>query len=198
MKTWITRFAWMATGIAALYGMAALAGVASGGSLDPPGTPASTMQSLNDIPGPWFRHLSSNAACSSERFSCQGAGPLGEAVLDRETGLVWQQTPFTATATWLAAMEDCWEAHIDARRGWRLARLSELSTLFTLSALPVGHPFGGFVDLEGIYWTSTTVPTDSSKAYYMDFAFIGTATSAAKSGLARAWCVRGPADIEGQ
>jgi len=39
----------MALGIAGLYGASMLAGVALGGSLDPPGPPGSTMKSLADI-----------------------------------------------------------------------------------------------------------------------------------------------------
>src|SRR4249920_1124741 len=56
-----------------------------------------------------------------------------EAVLDRETGLVWQQNPFRAGNTWAAAMQDldfgCIAKTTGGRSGWRLPRLEELQSL---------------------------------------------------------------------
>ncbi|MBI5288554.1 MAG: hypothetical protein HY873_06235 [Chloroflexi bacterium] len=42
MSTWLVRFGWMAVGVGALYVMTALAGVVSGGPLDPPGPPVAS------------------------------------------------------------------------------------------------------------------------------------------------------------
>ena len=42
-RKWTVRIAWMALGIAGLYGASALAGVVSGGPLDPPGPVSPTM-----------------------------------------------------------------------------------------------------------------------------------------------------------
>lgn len=61
-----------------------------------------------------------------------------EAVLDRETGLVWERTPQTweeATLngtvrnTWDSARMHCIEKSVGGRRGWRLPAISELASL---------------------------------------------------------------------
>lgn len=71
-----------------------------------------------------------------------------EAVLDRETGLVWQRTLGP-----LRPAEDndtaCLTAKIGNKFGWRAPTLPEAGTLFdptsgVLPGLPIGHPFLGF------------------------------------------------------
>ena len=54
----------------------------------------------------------------------------GEAVLDRETGLVWElNTDVDVTHTWDGAVMHCYGATIGGRKGWRLPTISELLTL---------------------------------------------------------------------
>jgi Protein of unknown function (DUF1566) len=83
-----------------------------------------------------------------------------EAVLDRETGLVWMQTPFT-----LKTSQDIWETlcranAIGGRYGWRLPTVAELMTLGSPTAvgltfhLPAGHPFSVNVADGTEFWTS--------------------------------------------
>ena len=91
--------------------VAMLATGAAGGPLDPPGAPASTMQSLDEIPGSWSRSLASfdgvagpdpPAGCDSSRFEClEDFG--NAAVLDRETGLVWYIAPGGNAVNWAGA-----------------------------------------------------------------------------------------------
>ena len=86
----INRAGWLVAGVLALFVVAAMTGVVSGGPLDPPGAPAPTQKTLDEIPGSWSRALSATGGCTSERFQCV----LGDvAVLDRETGLVWERVP---------------------------------------------------------------------------------------------------------
>ncbi len=74
----------------------------------------------------------------------------GEAVLDRETGVVWARTPnwqpvTSGTSYWLVSSINCAGQSIGGRMGWRLATAAELGSLFDRAApfphLPVGHPF---------------------------------------------------------
>lgn len=139
MRTWGKRFGWMLAGIALLYGTSALAGVASSGPLDPPGLVGSTMQSLSDLPPAWHQILPANDgadACSSSRFTCVLGGA---AVLDHETGLVWQRVVTAAAADWRFANVDCGRASAGGRAGWRLPSRAELMSLVV--PLPAGHPF---------------------------------------------------------
>lgn len=74
-----------------------------------------------------------------------------EAVLDRETGLVWLKKPMVRTdeTFWFLAMEDCASNPFGGRFGWRLPSRSELGSLMMdngngesgTGILPPGHPF---------------------------------------------------------
>ena len=69
-----------------------------------------------------------------------------DAVLDRETGLVWEKAPGTVEKkSWIGASRHCATLSLGGRRGWRLPTLQELSSLLaptqTSPMLPSGHPF---------------------------------------------------------
>src|SRR6266446_7070038 len=71
----------------------------------------------------------------------------GAAVLDRETGLVWEQSPSTSTFTWEDAQIHCNQLTVGNRIGWRLPTLQELASLVdgdpantSSPRLPPGHP----------------------------------------------------------
>ena len=85
-----------------------------------------------------------------------------EAVLDNETGLVWERSPRPPEileARWYYACAQCLINTVGGRQGWRLPAYQELSSLLDLSetdppALPAGHPFIG-VQTSNLYWTSS-------------------------------------------
>lgn len=193
MRTWIARTGWMALGVVALYAASAMAGVVSGGELDPPYAPtAGTMRSLEQIPPAWFSILPSDdgGACANSRFTCVMGG---ESVVDRETGLVWQKAPpaCAVSCAWVNAISICLKSETGGRRGWRLPAIEEMQTLVdpATDSLPVNHPF---TIPDGQYWAIGTEPEVPSLAYYLNVsAGVMQPSATTKTDAGRAWCVRG-------
>jgi hypothetical protein len=82
-----------------------------------------------------------------------------KAVLDRETGLVWEQSPSGATNFWQNSLRTCLSKNVGGSKGWRLPTITELASLIDPSAtteptLPSGHPFVN-VSRDTVYWSST-------------------------------------------
>ena len=188
------RIAW---GMAAALGLAivaSVAGIVRGGPLDPDGLPGPTYRTLGDLPPSWHQDLSASGGCASERFSCV----LNDlAVLDNETGLVWDKVPDGPSA-WANASDSCYTATIAGRGGWRLPTIEELRSLVDPTApappkIPVGHPFSEADIIDSsidFYWTQTTSNVNTANAYAVTF-FSGNATTKAKTEQHYRWCVRG-------
>ena len=70
-----------------------------------------------------------------------------QAVLDRETGLVWTRSPEPFILPWSAALTNCRNLIVAGKMGWRLPAVQELLSLVEavgnppVSSLPAGHPF---------------------------------------------------------
>lgn len=119
-----------------------------------------------------------------------------DAVLDKETGLVWDRSPTDSLFDWDTSQTLCIGEVIGGRRGWRLPTAWELMTLSDPSAdnpsLTPGHPFQN-VSIDDNYWSSTADPGDATRALRERF---GTGGGGIIIGLktepARRWCVRGP------
>ena len=150
------------TMIAALMATALfLPGLVGAGDLEPSGSPDSTMKTLDEIPPTWSQILP-----ASERFELVMGG---EAVLDKETGLVWAKNANLAGASkdWQGAMNYCRQnVSIANRKGWRLPTIEELASLVDSTqedpALPSGCPF---VNVEfAAYWSSTKYEGDDRYA----------------------------------
>src|SRR5215510_7232310 len=122
----------------------------------------------------------------------------GAAVLDRETGLVWEKSPDTSgDRNWQAAQSFCIERRVGGRGGWKLPSVQELHSLVdqtqSFPALPPGHPFtgvqGGFE-----YWSATTVASATRvglDARVMGFFDNGFVDNIPKDNTGFVWCVRG-------
>jgi len=140
------------------------------------------------------------------------------AVLDRETGLVWERSPSTddfpagpAVGVFggLTAQEHCMGLELGHRMGWRVPAAAELASLIDKSQAPIGLPAGHpFMNVQGLdaggfpllYWTSTQYRNTVAEAFRTvifgaPFTGIGTASAAHPSNV---WCVRGGAGTDTQ
>ena len=136
------------------------------------------------------------------------------AVLDRETGLVWEQSPSTSTFPWSStsgattAAQHCNQLPVGNRKGWRLPSLQELASLIDPSiavpgpTLPAGHPFTNVQNLtfESMYWsaTSTAFNFPPLLAWLVSF-YNGLVESGnSKTNTNYVWCVRGGSGVDTQ
>jgi len=137
------------------------------------------------IPPAWYQKLA-----ASDRFQLV----LDDAaVLDKETGLVWEKSPDTTTRTWVYAIVYAYPKEVGGRKGWRLLTIEELASLVDTSVsgspkLPSGHPFANVQSND--YWSSTTDVGTASNAWVVGFGY-GRVISLVKSGNYYVWCVRG-------
>jgi len=194
-----TKITWQWFSVVLLV-ITVLAGPAIAGNLNPSAPPGPTMKTLDQTPAkdevipPWSQTLP-----ASERFKLVFGGA---AVLDKETGLVWEQSPDTNRKGWdvdwsgeIGASGYCYYYTIGGRKGWRLPKVEELASLFDSSvqypglALPSGHPFSNVQPSS--YWTSTTFASDATKKWVVVFFGGGGVGSASKGDRKYVWCVRG-------
>ncbi len=123
-----------------------------------------------------------------------------QAVLDRETGLVWEQAPDAERRDWGLAQRYCNTKTVGGRLGWRLATIQELASLVDPAnntganpVLPAGHPFSNIVYLPftfPYYWSATTNVDFATDAWTVRFDD-ARVTPVAKMSSAFVWCVRG-------
>ncbi|MBI3796248.1 MAG: DUF1566 domain-containing protein [Deltaproteobacteria bacterium] len=123
------------------------------------------------------------------------------AVLDQETGRVWEQSPSTSTSTWFNALNHCDDLDLGGRKGWRLPTIEELESLANTAnsspALPTGHPFTLTSGQKtGFYWSATTHAFLTSEALG-EILTNGNVSSNGKNQDDFVWCVRGGQGIDG-
>jgi hypothetical protein len=123
-----------------------------------------------------------------------------EAVLDRETGLVWERSPSTDTFNFIGAQYRCNDLSKGNRMGWRAPTLQELTSLVDLSQsshLPIGHPFSN-VQLDA-YWSATTEEGNPTNAWFVNFQVaLNTTGKTGKGLITYVWCVRGGQGVNPQ
>ena len=117
------------------------------------------------------------------------------AVLDKETGLVWERRPSTGLVSWAAARLACTARTTGGHKGWRLPSVHELASLVDPTrqnpALPASHPFTNVQS--AFYWSASTnaaLPTDAWDVHFND----GGVEGHGKANSIHAWCVRGEHD----
>ena len=122
------------------------------------------------------------------------------AVFDKETGLVWEQSPDTNSRTWVNALNHCYQRTVGGRKGWRLPTIEELASLVDPNNptgdpdLPLGHPFNV---QSNVYRSATTFAGDSSIAWSMRFDTGNVSSGFLKTDTLFVLCVRGGQGIDG-
>jgi hypothetical protein len=127
------------------------------------------------------------------------------AVLDRETGLVWERSPSTDRFSWNGfdgAKGHCNTLRLGHRRGWRLPTVQELASLVdddspdtSSTSLPPGHPFTG---VGGFYWSAISA-VELNHAWYVLFSGHGdVGLEHSDTAQLGAWCVRGGQGVDPQ
>ena len=135
-----------------------------------------------------------NALPAAQRFVILPAFH-SDAVLDKETGLVWERSPQTTTARWSVARRTCIEKTVGGQKGWRLPSMPELSSLVDPSVappgptLPPGHPF--LAVRSNVYWTAARIDEDPGGSWGVHFGLGGGATFINWAHSVQVWCVRG-------
>ena len=119
----------------------------------------------------------------------------GAAVLDRETGLVWEKSPSISSFGWENAQSHCNRLTVGNRKGWRLPAIQELASLEDPSVpspgptLPAGHPFSNIQSF--YYWSASTYALSTSSAWAVYFGFGDVDYIPIKYNSVFVWCVRG-------
>jgi len=179
--------------VAAFVAIMGCSGITFAGSPEPSTPPAPTMKTLDEIQPKWSQILAVDDGdvngCGSSRFDCV---LNGNAVLDKETGFVWEKSPSTTTSVWTGAISDCYTREVENRKGWRLPTVDELTSLVDNSqsspALPVGHPFLNVKS--SWYWSANTSVPSTTFAWFVDFR-VGFVSFNVKTNDSLVWCVRG-------
>ena len=209
-------FGWVVV-CAILVGLGIVSGTVLAGSLDPP--PTAFDASGNPVPTPapqpsWSQDLPANdgdptTGCHSTRFKCvlpTTANPDGEAVLDNQTGLVWERSPDitggpnqNGSRMWTPAIHHCATRTVGGHKGWGLPMRNQLASLVDPSnnnpALPTGHPFNQVQS--SIYWSATTAVFNPTLAWVVVF-LNGNVDTFVKTPFRFVWCVRGGQTFDGQ
>ena len=160
------------------------------GDLNPPGAPAPTMKTLDQISPTWDQKLP-----AAQRFKLVMDGA---AVLDKETGLVWEQSPGTLLRDWGTAVSDCIKRTVAGRKGWRLPTVEELASLIDTSesnpALPAGHPFNV---TSSACWSATSVASSTTQKWEVTIGN-GAMNYGPTGNVNYVWCVRAGRGYDGQ
>lgn len=127
-------------------------------------------------------------AVIQNRFTDNGDGTI----TDNLTALVWQKIPISDTLNWEAALNYAENLSLAGAGDWRLPNIKELQSIsdeaFTSPSVNTNY----FNDIVvGKYWSSTSLPNQTTRAWYLDTRF-GITTYDQKTLRHSLICVRGP------
>jgi hypothetical protein len=135
---------------------------------------------------------------SATRFTTAFPG----AVLDNNTGLVWEQAPDVTPRSWEGARRHCVNRRVGETVGWRLPSVVELKSLQDLTLPEPFVPGTVFTGVQTVnYWSATKDAGNPTLAWNVSFV-AGDSGGIIPSGLVRpiptfdiniypVWCVRG-------
>jgi len=119
------------------------------------------------------------------------------AVLDNNTGLVWEQAPdITGGANsdgkrvWVEARIYCINKTVGGTVGWRLPSVVELKSVQDPSLPPPFVPGTAFTNVQSVYWSASALAGDPSGAWVVLFN-TGLVDGFGNANDFHAWCVRG-------
>jgi hypothetical protein len=158
----------------------------------------------------WDQTLACTAINNCPRFIVL-TNMNSEAVLDRETGLVWEKSPgdtdhdgdvdVNDRRNLSFAQSHCNRLTVGNRKGWRIPTVQELASLVDPSVplpgptLPAGHPFSNVQS--DSYWSATTSTLVGNSAWTVSFND-GDVNVSTKSVEDLVWCVRGGQGVDPQ
>ena len=132
---------------------------------------------------------------SAIRFTTAFTG----AVLDNNTGLVWEQAPDATARLWQSfgspagATNYCVNKNVGGTVGWRLPSVVELRSVLNGSSTQPLVPATVFSGVQSAgYWSATTHTGNPAIAWGVNFLNGDVVDGSGKTGTFHAWCVRGP------
>jgi hypothetical protein len=114
------------------------------------------------------------------------------AVLDKQTGLVWEEMPDATLRTWTDAARYCVDKSVGGTIGWRLPSMEELKNVQDPSIAPPFVPERVFPDVQPTVYWSAKAPIGVSFVHLVDDRVSG----GMKPNILPAWCVRGGVNTE--
>lgn len=128
-----------------------------------------------------------NSTTITTRFLDNGDGT----VLDRLTDLTWKKAINPTALTWEDAILYCEGLTLGGNSDWRLPNIKEIRSLSDENKV---QPSVNNTSFTGVtitkYWSSTSLPNQTTKAWYLDNNF-GITTFDVKTATHSVWAVRG-------
>jgi len=110
-------------------------------------------------------------------------------IYDSLTSLLWVQYPDTVSKTWEESLVYAENFALGTLTDWRLPNLKEMQSIVDLSTSNPCIRKGSFpMATTAHYWTSTAMPNQTDKAWYLDTKF-GITTYALKTVKKKCWVV---------
>lgn len=114
-----------------------------------------------------------------------------EIIYDEITGLSWQKSPYYDSLTWENALSYADTLSLGGFTDWRLPNIKELFSINDNSSSNPSLPASFFnVNAAAKYWSSTSLPNQPTRAWYMNTQF-GITTYDVKTNRHEIICVRG-------
>jgi hypothetical protein len=112
-------------------------------------------------------------------------------ITDQITNLTWQQIQYADTLTWENALIYADTLSLSGYTDWRLPNIKELQSINdeTITNPSIKSVYFG-VNTAKKYWSSTSLPNQTTRAWYLDTQF-GITTYANKTNKINLLCVRG-------
>lgn len=116
-------------------------------------------------------------------------------VTDNLTDLVWQKTPNSTATNWEGALQYAENLTLAGKNDWRLPNIKELHSLNDESIVSPSIDTKFFPTI-GVkkYWSSTSLPNQTTKAWYLDTQF-GITTYDTKTNANFLICVSGKSGV---